>query len=89
MKEEMDRVILNLVQFGILDKLFKDYDFTTPNDGAEKKLHCSGANPTIVSYNASVVKIYNGTGSLLRFENKDILLLHYERRSSPQRWLAL
>ncbi len=29
----MDRVILNLIEFGILDKLFKDYDFTTPNEG--------------------------------------------------------
>jgi hypothetical protein len=33
MREEMDRVILNLIQFGILDKLFKDYDFTIPNEG--------------------------------------------------------
>jgi len=33
MLEEMDRVILNLIEFGILDKLFKDYDFTTPNEG--------------------------------------------------------
>jgi hypothetical protein len=29
-----------------------------------------GANPTIASYNASVVKIYSATGSLVRFENK-------------------
>jgi hypothetical protein len=27
-----------------------------------------GANPTIVSYNASAVKIYNTSSSLLRFE---------------------
>jgi hypothetical protein len=32
----------------------------------------SGANPTIVSYSASVVKIYNATSSLLRFEMKKI-----------------
>jgi hypothetical protein len=31
-----------------------------------------GANPTIASYNASVVKFYNATGSLARFENKNI-----------------
>jgi hypothetical protein len=31
-----------------------------------------GANPTTVSYNASVVKIYNAAGSLVRFENKKI-----------------
>jgi hypothetical protein len=30
----------------------------------------TGPNPTIVSYNTSAVKIYNATGSLLRFENK-------------------
>jgi hypothetical protein len=29
-----------------------------------------GANPTIASYNASVVNFYNATGSLARFENK-------------------
>jgi hypothetical protein len=31
-----------------------------------------GANPTIVSYNASAVKFYNTTSSLVRFENKTI-----------------
>jgi uncharacterized protein YdhG (YjbR/CyaY superfamily) len=31
-----------------------------------------GANSTIASYNASVVKIYNATSSLVRFENKSI-----------------
>jgi hypothetical protein len=31
-----------------------------------------GANPTIASYNASVVNFYNATGSLVRFENKNI-----------------
>jgi hypothetical protein len=29
------------------------------------------ANPTTVSYNASVVKIYNATSSMVRFYNKD------------------
>jgi hypothetical protein len=33
----------------------------------------SGANPTIVRYNASVVNFYNATGSLVRFENKNII----------------
>jgi hypothetical protein len=32
--------------------------------------HNPGANPTIVSCNASAVKIDNATGSLVRFENK-------------------
>jgi hypothetical protein len=31
-----------------------------------------GPNPTIVSYNATAVKIYNATSSLVRFENKNI-----------------
>jgi hypothetical protein len=32
----------------------------------------TGANPTIVSYNASAVNIYNATSSLARSENKNI-----------------
>jgi hypothetical protein len=31
------------------------------------------ANPTIASYKASVVNFYNSTGSLARFENKNII----------------
>jgi hypothetical protein len=37
-----------------------------------KTLH-PGANPTIASYNASVVNFYNAKGSLARFENKNII----------------
>jgi hypothetical protein len=37
-----------------------------------------GANPTIVSYNASAAKIYNAKSSLLRFENKNIFF-YYEK----------
>jgi hypothetical protein len=33
------------------------------------QLKLPGANPTIASYNASAVKIYNATSSLVRFEN--------------------
>jgi hypothetical protein len=33
----------------------------------------SGANPSIANYNASVVNFSNATGSLARFENKNIL----------------
>jgi hypothetical protein len=32
-----------------------------------------GANPTIAIYNASAVKIYNATSSLVRFEDTNIL----------------
>jgi hypothetical protein len=39
-----------------------------------------GANPTIAGYNGSVVNFYNATGSLARFENKNILL-YFEKRS--------
>jgi hypothetical protein len=46
-----------------------------------------GANPTIVSYNASAVKIYDATSSLVRFGNKKYYL---EKRSSLlQRWFEV
>jgi hypothetical protein len=34
-----------------------------------------GADPTIASYNASAVKIYNATSSIVRFEDKILFLL--------------
>jgi hypothetical protein len=40
-----------------------------------------GANPTIASYNASVVKIYTTTCSLVRFEIKENFF-NFEKRSS-------
>jgi hypothetical protein len=46
----------------------------------------SGANPTIVIYNARVVNFYNATGSLARFENKNILFCFEKRSSLLQRW---
>jgi hypothetical protein len=39
-----------------------------------------GANPTIGISNASVVNFYNASGSLARFENKNILF-YFEKRS--------
>jgi hypothetical protein len=36
----------------------------------ESQLRCPGAFPTVVSYSASAVKMYNATGSLVRFERK-------------------
>jgi threonine aldolase len=39
----------------------------------------AGANPTIVSYNASVVKIYNATISLACSENN--FFFHYEKNA--------
>jgi hypothetical protein len=47
---------------------------------------CTGANPTVASYNASVVNFYNATGSLSRFENKNILLYFEKCSSLLQRW---
>jgi hypothetical protein len=46
----------------------------------------SGADPTIVSYNASVVKISIGMGSLVRFESKNIFFYYEKRSSLLQRW---
>jgi hypothetical protein len=38
-------------------------------------LLCPGANPTIASYSASIVKIYNTASSLVRLEIKKYVLL--------------
>jgi hypothetical protein len=55
-----------------------------PKSGFYQNL--SGANPTIVSYNARVVKIYSATSSLVRFENQ-IKFFYFEKRSGLlQRW---
>jgi hypothetical protein len=40
----------------------------------------AGVNPTIGSYNASSVKMYNATSSLVRFENKN-LFRYFKKRS--------
>jgi hypothetical protein len=46
-----------------------------PNFGQSPIQVCTtGANPTIASYNASVVNFYNATDSLACFENKIIFL---------------
>jgi hypothetical protein len=41
-----------------------------------------GANPTIVSYSASAVNIYDATSSLVRFENIFFNFFHFEKPSS-------
>jgi hypothetical protein len=38
----------------------------------QEKFGNPGANPTIVSYNASAVKNYNTTSNLVHFENKTL-----------------
>jgi hypothetical protein len=45
-----------------------------------------GVNPTIVSYNASAVNIYNATISLVRLENKNIFFDFDKRSTLQQRW---
>jgi hypothetical protein len=45
-----------------------------------------GANHTIVSYNAGVVKIYNAISSLALFENKNISFCFEKRSSLLQCW---
>jgi hypothetical protein len=50
------------------------------------KLCIPGANPTIVSYNASAVKIYSATSSPVRFETM-FSSIYFEKRSSLlQHW---
>jgi hypothetical protein len=43
----------------------------------EKCVESSGPNPTTASYNASVVKIYKATSSLVRFENNNTYFLQF------------
>jgi hypothetical protein len=45
-----------------------------------------GANPTIVSYNASAVKMYTVANSLAGFENKNILFYFEKCCRLLQRW---
>jgi hypothetical protein len=46
-----------------------------------------GANPTIVSYNASAVKFYNAASSLVRLIKKYFhLCIYFEKRSSILQW---
>jgi hypothetical protein len=45
-----------------------------------------GSKQTIVSYNASVVKIYNTMGSLVRFKNKNIFFYFGKSSCLPQLW---
>jgi hypothetical protein len=45
-----------------------------------------GTNPTTTSYFESVINFYNATGSLARFENKNILFYFEKRPSLLQRW---
>jgi hypothetical protein len=49
-----------------------------------KKL-ASRANPTIVCYNASAVKIYNVT-YIVRFENRNVFFYFEKCSSLPQHW---
>jgi hypothetical protein len=47
-----------------------------------------GANPTTSGYNTSIEKIYNATGSLARFENRNIFFC-FEKRCSLHTRLAI
>jgi hypothetical protein len=55
---------------------------------ARQSLQRSGANPTILSCDASAVKIYNATSSPVRFENK-IIPFYSEKTHQPTTMLAL
>jgi hypothetical protein len=55
--------------------------------GSESGEHHTGANPTIVSYNASDAKIYNAMSSLVHYDNKKIVSSTLKKRFSLlQRW---
>jgi hypothetical protein len=43
----------------------------------------------MVSYNASVVKIYNAKGSLVRFENKNAFFYFEKSSNLIRRWRSL
>jgi hypothetical protein len=46
-------------------------------DESVKNQGVLGANPTIASYNASVVNFYNATGSLARLEKQKKYLIYF------------
>jgi hypothetical protein len=46
----------------------------------------TGFNPTTLSYNASVVKIYSATNSMARFYYKNYFSLTLKHSSLLQRW---
>jgi hypothetical protein len=53
----------------------KNWRFSTPNNyKIAYAKNEPGGNPTIMSYNASAVNIYNAASSLVRFENKKNIL---------------
>jgi hypothetical protein len=45
-----------------------------------------GANPTIISYNTSAVKIYNAKSNQEHFESKNMFFYFEQRTSLLQRW---
>jgi hypothetical protein len=47
-----------------------------PNNGPGANPTTAGPNPSTASYNASDVKIYNSTSSLVRSENQKIVLAY-------------
>jgi hypothetical protein len=63
----MDRFMVKFFD-GKSDQMFFDANFSV-------LAHFPGANPTIVSYNAGVVKIYSATNSIARFSDKNYFSL--------------
>jgi hypothetical protein len=66
-------------------KMFSLDDNNESQKRCSSKRCCSGANPTIVSYNASAVEIYDAASSLVRLENKNIFFPKKKRSSLLQR----
>jgi hypothetical protein len=81
-KAKLCKILIITLVFG------KNVNFLDKNCRKSQKnvFMTPGANPTIVIYNASVVNFYNATGSLARFENKNILFYFVKRSSLLQRW---
>ena len=66
MRKELDRVILQLIEFGILDKLFKNYDFTTTGgDGRSQDFENHQKGRSKYGREAEQEKMYIIIGALL------------------------
>jgi hypothetical protein len=79
-------LVLTFLSFVILDF----FGETSSTDGLIPPTYLHpGANPTIASYNASVVNFSSATDSLARFENKIIFIYFEKRFSLLQRWRCM
>jgi hypothetical protein len=64
-----------MVAFGSVGSYARVGAYAKVGAYANFKKPASGANPTVMSYNASIVNFYNAASSLARFESKFFILL--------------